>query len=176
MSTTTTPLWQALAIPAVLTAVAVSQLTSIADDITGAFFGLAPSHQVSLMALLFALIFAAVSIASTLGSSSSSRSSSSSGSGSGCNPFIACGFRQTKPPVYPLDAIQRAKTNKDKFLAVFPMLKQEILNSLRIENELLDEAATWVDEMIEYSVPGGKLNRGVTVLDVVQTLHQQPLP
>lgn len=156
-----TPLLQALAIPAVISAVAASQLTSIWGDAVGAFFSLSPVEQASIMALLFALIFGSVALASTLGGASASSSGSR---------FAAC-FRSTQTPEYPIDKINKAKTSKDKFLAIFPMLKDEIIDYLSEENELLTEAADWVNEMVEYSVPGGKSNRGTTVIDVYRTLR-----
>lgn len=71
---------------------------------------------------------------------------------------------------YPLAEIEAATTDKEKFMVLFPYLKQQILDEVRDENELLEEAVKHLDRMMEYSVPGGKLNRGTTVIAVFRSL------
>mmetsp|Transcript_152 Transcript_152/g.243 ORF Transcript_152/g.243 Transcript_152/m.243 type:complete len:356 (-) Transcript_152:191-1258(-) len=73
--------------------------------------------------------------------------------------------------MYPLQEIANASSDKDKFLAVYPMLKQEMLSHMA-DNEMPQEALDWCKTMMDYTVPGGKLNRGVTVLAVHRTLTQ----
>eukprot|EP00978_Attheya_sp_CCMP212_P049176 scaffold628170_cov51-Attheya_sp.AAC.1 len=76
-----------------------------------------------------------------------------------------------KPPKqYPLEDIKAATTEKDAFMAVYPMLREEILDHMQNENEMPKEALAWCQEMMDYTVPGGKLNRGMTVVAVHQTL------
>ena len=77
------------------------------------------------------------------------------------------------PPIaYPLKEIRAATNDKDRFLALYPTIRGEILAHLSTTHELLPEAAKWVESMVDYTVPGGKLNRGVTVLQVLRTLAQ----
>jgi farnesyl diphosphate synthase len=55
------------------------------------------------------------------------------------------------------------------------MLRDDCLSELREQHELKPEALDWVQAMMDYNVPGGKLNRGTTVLSVQSTLKGAPL-
>ncbi|KAI9124231.1 hypothetical protein K1719_005531 [Acacia pycnantha] len=57
---------------------------------------------------------------------------------------------------------------KSKFLKVYSVLKSELLNDPAFE--FSDEATNWIDEMLDYNVPGGKLNRGLSVIDSYRLL------
>ena len=50
------------------------------------------------------------------------------------------------------------------------MLKQEIMDSLKDE-DISDDAREWIDAMLQYTVPGGKMNRGRTVLHALTRLR-----
>lgn len=115
------------------------------------FLDLADTERLALVGLIFAML----AILTTAIQWTNLRSMSSS---------------PTKRTDYPLAEIEAATTDKEKFMALFPYLKQQILDQLKDENELLDEAIKYLDRMMEYSVPGGKLNRGTTVIAVFRTL------
>lgn len=141
----------ALLVACVVAAIALSQLdvTSALD----AFASMPILQQVALLAFFGAVLLAGFGLARSAKTPSSSSS----------NPrFTAV--------QYPLAAIEAADTDKEKFMTLFPMLKNDIIAALQKDNELMDEAAAWVDRMVEYSVPGGKLNRGLTVVAVYRTL------
>lgn len=57
-----------------------------------------------------------------------------------------------------------------EFLAVFEEITKEIVDEVMDEHEMIDEAKSWVNRMIRYSVPGGKLNRGLQVVHSLQAL------
>ena len=57
-----------------------------------------------------------------------------------------------------------------EFLAVFEEITKEIVDEVMAEHEMIDEAKSWVNQMIRYSVPGGKLNRGLQVVHSLQAL------
>jgi len=71
--------------------------------------------------------------------------------------------------VYPLKEIEMQDNDKDRFMCMFKHLKNEFLQHMRTNN-MPDEAIQWADTMMEYNVPHGKLNRGITVLAVMRTL------
>ncbi|CAN4117840.1 unnamed protein product [Withania somnifera] len=52
---------------------------------------------------------------------------------------------------------------KSEFMEVYNKLKSELLNDPAFE--FTDDARQWVEEMLDYNVPGGKLNRGLSVID-----------
>ena len=121
------------------------------DTLTDGFFALDTAQQVSLLALVFCIIFGAVSFAQQLGGGSKASR------------------KQSKPVDYPLEEIHNAETEKAKFQCLYPILKRELLTHLEL-NAMPAEAIEWVDEMLDYNVPGGKLNRGTTVVSVHRTL------
>jgi farnesyl diphosphate synthase len=73
--------------------------------------------------------------------------------------------------VYPLDKLTDPSLSaKAKFLSLYPMLTEELLQDLRESNELNEESLAWCRAMMDYTVPGGKLHRGMTVVTVVQSI------
>nr|AOX15288.1 farnesyl diphosphate synthase 2 [Withania somnifera] len=58
---------------------------------------------------------------------------------------------------------------KSKFLDVYSVLKSELLNDP--DFEFTDDSRQWVDKMLDYNVPGGKLNRGLSVIDSYSLLN-----
>lgn len=55
------------------------------------------------------------------------------------------------------------------FEQMFHKITAEIIADLPTVYEMNDEAVSWVERMIEYTVAGGKLNRGLAVVAVQQT-------
>lgn len=58
---------------------------------------------------------------------------------------------------------------KKKFLDLFPELVEELLDVLR-ENGMPNDAIAWFKRNLEYNTPGGKLNRGLSVVDTYALL------
>lgn len=56
------------------------------------------------------------------------------------------------------------------FLGVYSVLKSELLNDPAFE--WTDDSRQWVDRMLDYNVPGGKLNRGLSVIDSYKLLKE----
>ncbi|CAA3005136.1 farnesyl diphosphate synthase [Olea europaea subsp. europaea] len=59
---------------------------------------------------------------------------------------------------------------KSKFLEVYSVLKSELLNDPAFE--FTDDSRQRVERMLDYNVPGGKLNRGLSVVDSYKLLKQ----
>ncbi|GMP64949.1 hypothetical protein CsSME_00025964 [Camellia sinensis var. sinensis] len=59
---------------------------------------------------------------------------------------------------------------KSKFLEVYSVLKSELLHDSAFE--FTDDSRQWVDRMLDYNVPGGKLNRGLSVIDSYKLLKE----
>ncbi|XP_030928368.1 farnesyl pyrophosphate synthase-like isoform X2 [Quercus lobata] len=57
-----------------------------------------------------------------------------------------------------------------KFLEVYSVLKSELLNDPAFE--FSDDSRQWVERMLDYNVPGGKLNRGLSVIDSYKLLKE----
>nr|AEG47693.1 farnesyl diphosphate synthase [Allium sativum] len=62
---------------------------------------------------------------------------------------------------------------KAKFLEVYSVLKSELLNDPAFE--FTDDSRQWVERMLDYNVPGGKLNRGLSVVDSYKLLQGRQL-
>jgi farnesyl diphosphate synthase len=157
----------AVSIPLLVAAIATYPLavggafTSFADI----FFALTIQEQAAVLALVFSVIFAAVAITGVSATGSNDNSSSSSNNNNNKNVDIQ----------YPLAEISQLTTEADKFKCVYPMLREDCLSELRDRHELKSEALEWIQGMMDYNVPGGKLNRGTTVLSVQSTLKGSPL-
>eukprot|EP00980_Cylindrotheca_fusiformis_P016928 scaffold5156_cov143-Cylindrotheca_fusiformis.AAC.8 len=67
--------------------------------------------------------------------------------------------------------METAKTEKARFEAIYPMLRDDMLQHME-SHKLPKEAIEWVHEMMDYTVPGGKLNRGTTVVSVYELLNE----
>lgn len=59
---------------------------------------------------------------------------------------------------------------KSRFIEVYGVLKQELLNDPAFEFD--NDSRQWVDRMLDYNVPGGKLNRGLSVVDSYKLLKE----
>ena len=58
---------------------------------------------------------------------------------------------------------------REKFQAVFSKISQECLQYLK-DNQMPAEAVKWFDDNLQYNTPGGKLNRGMSVVDTYSIL------
>nr|APG79411.1 FPS2 [Eucommia ulmoides]BAB60822.1 putative FPP synthase 2 [Eucommia ulmoides] len=63
---------------------------------------------------------------------------------------------------------------KSKFLEVYSVLKSELLNDPAFD--FTDDSRLWVERMLDYNVPGGKLNRGLSVIDSFKLLKEGKEP
>ncbi|KAG0143362.1 hypothetical protein CROQUDRAFT_66289 [Cronartium quercuum f. sp. fusiforme G11] len=65
-------------------------------------------------------------------------------------------------------------STRDRFVNSWPTIKQVILDAVRIE-KLPSEALEWFERNLDYNTPGGKLNRGTSVVDTFQILKGDSL-
>ncbi|KAF8064640.1 FPS1 [Scenedesmus sp. PABB004] len=76
------------------------------------------------------------------------------------------------PPEAPPSA-KKARSDymhtREAFLDVYAVLRDEILADKLLEGQPAD-ARSWMREMLDYNVPGGKLNRGMAVYDVLASI------
>ncbi|KAF5192802.1 Farnesyl pyrophosphate synthase [Thalictrum thalictroides] len=63
-----------------------------------------------------------------------------------------------------------ASSNKSEFLKVYSVLKSELLQDPAFD--FTNHSRQWIDQMLDYNVPGGKLNRGLSVIDSYKLLKQ----
>ncbi|TXG68072.1 hypothetical protein EZV62_009347 [Acer yangbiense] len=68
------------------------------------------------------------------------------------------------------DTIHKMGDLRSKFMEVYSVLKAELLNDPAFEFN--DTSRQWVDRMLDYNVPGGKLNRGLSVVDSYKLLKE----
>ncbi|KAI9229193.1 MAG: isoprenoid synthase domain-containing protein [Piptocephalis tieghemiana] len=64
--------------------------------------------------------------------------------------------------------------DKAAFLEVFEQLKAEVLSELPLLNMPI-EAQKWIGDLMSYNVTGGKLNRGLSVVDSLQVILARDL-
>ena len=58
------------------------------------------------------------------------------------------------------------------FLEVFKQLRQELIDDEKADGQV-KIATDWIDKMVEYNVPHGKLNRGLAVVDGMRALAKE---
>lgn len=68
----------------------------------------------------------------------------------------------------------KASAKKRRFQEIFPRLKAELVDAFKASNMPTD-ATEWFDRNLEYNVPYGKLNRGISVVDTVEIIRGVPL-
>ncbi|GMH37509.1 hypothetical protein BSKO_05382 [Bryopsis sp. KO-2023] len=62
--------------------------------------------------------------------------------------------------------------SRESFLEVYPVLRDLVLND-EIYKGTAPFATEWLQEMQDYTVPGGKLNRGMAVFDVLRAVKSE---
>ncbi|CAE6393734.1 unnamed protein product [Rhizoctonia solani] len=68
----------------------------------------------------------------------------------------------------------KAGAQKTRFLSVWPKIKSEVSEYLE-SNGMPEDICAWFQRSLDYNVPGGKLNRGIAVVDTVEILLGRPL-
>ncbi|CAM0902121.1 unnamed protein product [Alopecurus aequalis] len=66
----------------------------------------------------------------------------------------------------------RAQQTRERFLRAYERLKTELLDDRTFNFDFTDETKQWVAKMMDYNVPGGKLNRGLSVIDSYMLLRE----
>jgi len=67
------------------------------------------------------------------------------------------------------DSKAAAARNKERFLNVWPSISKELVDFLKT-NGMPDNAIEWFQKSLDYNAPGGKLNRGISVVDTAELL------
>ncbi|KAG8716424.1 Farnesyl pyrophosphate synthetase [Ceratobasidium sp. 394] len=67
-----------------------------------------------------------------------------------------------------------AAAQKERFLSAWPTIKSELVAHLE-QNGMPDDARAWFGKSLDYNAPGGKLNRGISVIDTAEILLGRPL-
>ncbi|KAG6336428.1 hypothetical protein ID866_2671 [Astraeus odoratus] len=73
-----------------------------------------------------------------------------------------------------MSAIDLKKQKRAKFEEVYASIRNELVEHMASEN-MPKDAIEWYRRNLDYNVPGGKLNRGMSVVDSVEILRGRPL-
>ena len=173
-------LLRSVALPLALVAVTSYQLRDSLNEFADYFLAAKLADQASFLTLLFASLFGVLALALALlvedDDDLMNKKKKKTDESSVVEPgsrFLFATPTLTRPKLkYPFQALKEAKTDKERMLAMYPMLRDEMIAHMKENNEMNDEALAWCTEMMDYNVPGGKLNRGTTVLAVLRTLKQ----
>lgn len=68
----------------------------------------------------------------------------------------------------------KTTAKKRRFQDVFPLLKEELVQIFK-ESKMPPDATEWYARNLEYNVPYGKLNRGISVVDTLEIIRGAPL-
>jgi hypothetical protein len=66
-----------------------------------------------------------------------------------------------------------SNARRAEFLEVYQGLKQDVLTDPMLSQA---DAGSWMARMLDYNVPGGKLNRGMSVKDTLLTIKPDASP
>lgn len=143
-------------VPSIVAIVACAQLiySSTFTLLKETFFSLEILDQMALVGLCVAALYSAVAVSQFI---------------QGFDEEQDDHDHHNPPPMYPLKQLREKTTEREKFLCMFPSLRDSVATIMADQNEMPPEAVGWVVEMMDYTCPGGKLNRGMTVLSVVRT-------
>jgi farnesyl diphosphate synthase len=72
------------------------------------------------------------------------------------------------------DVSKDKNAKREKFLGVFTKIRAEMDEAFRANN-MPEEACEWFLRCFDYNVPGGKLNRGLSVVDTAEIILNRPL-
>jgi farnesyl diphosphate synthase len=151
------PSIQVLAVPIGIIAFASIRSAPKLEDAMHAFLALELHDQLNLFGILFGVVFAAVALSHVNLS---------------LLPSIGSSPVRTD---YPLLEMAKVQTDLEKFQCLYPSLRDELLEHMR-ESEMPEAAREWCQQMMDYNVPGGKLNRGTTVVAVLRALQKNRTP
>ena len=68
-----------------------------------------------------------------------------------------------------MSTVDQKLVKRQRFERVFSQIVEELLEFLKTQ-KMPEEASTWFKRNLEYNTPGGKLNRGLSVVDTVEIL------
>ena len=184
-----------IGIPVVIAALAFVPLRDRYEEFAHYFFtSLQVTEQVALLALLFAVMFAAIGISQAMsedgadGDDEDGNYDSLHGS-SVASKTLSIGDNTANPIKkinYPLHEMNQAHSDRSKFTVLYPWLREAILTSLISSSSGIDNgdnhasivtvpeaAVEYISKMMDYTVMGGKFNRGTTVVSVYRVLREQ---
>ncbi|KAJ6588864.1 isoprenoid synthase domain-containing protein [Mycena capillaripes] len=69
---------------------------------------------------------------------------------------------------------QAVANKRERFDHAFTVIRQELLDAFAAQG-VPEDAQSWYKRNIDYNVPGGKLNRGLSVVDSVEIMKGRPL-
>ncbi|KAK4055061.1 Farnesyl pyrophosphate synthetase [Microbotryomycetes sp. JL221] len=70
--------------------------------------------------------------------------------------------------------MSKSSASRDRFLSVWPQLRDELVDYAKGERMPAD-AVEWFKSNLDHNTPGGKLNRGISVVDTVEIYKGSPL-
>ncbi|KAI0249350.1 farnesyl diphosphate synthase [Lactifluus subvellereus] len=87
---------------------------------------------------------------------------------------VAASPNPVVPPLPPVSAAKDKATTRKRFEAVYTVVRDDLLADFRKHN-MPEEAIDYYRRSMDYNVPGGKLNRGLSVVDSVAILKGREL-
>ena len=65
----------------------------------------------------------------------------------------------------------KSLSQRDLFVSTFDRLKDSLVRDCLVREAMeTGEAMSWMEDMLKYNVPGGKLNRGISVVDTMKVM------
>nr|AFM78687.1 farnesyl pyrophosphate synthase [Plagiochasma appendiculatum] len=68
----------------------------------------------------------------------------------------------------------KPENERSRFMEIYNQLKNELLSDSKTF-QYTPESRVWVEKMLDHTIPGGKLNRGISVVDSLRSLLEREL-
>jgi hypothetical protein len=131
-------------------------------------------EQVAVMALFFAMMLASVGILHTLLDDTSSNVAFVPNLPSPTNNNSSNSNNKSHvKSAYPLHEMNQALSDRSKFECLYPWLRDSILDHMRQDHQVAadEQVLAYLTKMMNYTIMGGKFNRGTTVLSVFKAIR-----
>lgn len=140
--------------------------SSAGVEVWGTFCSLEQSAQYSVAVIVLAFAYFVVGLMPGSGGQAGAAAADSEATHGGAN---------ASPPKlsYPQNLVWEGSEMKDSFKSMCDVLIDEVIEDLKANYEAIPEQVAWMKEMLDYNVKGGKMNRGIGVIDVQKAFARQ---
>lgn len=153
-----------------IAAVAFHSLWDRYDEFVNYFLNsLNQQEQLAILALIFAVVFAATGLSNAGGHGGDTDEEMPAGAS------VLNNNSQNKAIRYPLHEMNQALSDRAKFACIYPWLRDSILDHMRETNDMPESSLDYLSRMMDYTIQGGKYNRGTTVVNVYRAIQNRSL-
>merc|ERR1712054_63519 len=93
--------------------------------------------------------------------------------GNSAPSYVGTGFVPVEVlPLFRVFTVSKMAVTREEFVAVFDVLCKELVEEVKNRYEMPPHAVQWLEKLLRTAVPGGKMNRGMTVANSLALLKE----